>query len=309
MTQNGNKKSWGGPWTEEKLEAFEAYVKAYLTIMNPRRDKNHWTLIYFDGFAGNGTRTEKEEEDELQFTADLFGEEVSKDELYVYRGAAERVVRLGERGIRGFDKYYFIEKKKANCDALKAHLSQFSFEGTPYYLPWDANKAINGLAKRMRENKGCKALVLIDPFGMQINWTSIEALKGLDVDFWILIPTGVIVNRLLRRNNVVEKGLLHPGRLKDFFGLTEQELKDFFYEEVKEETLFGDERTKNVKLADPIHRIAELYIQRLRLVFKHVTPRARILESENGRPLFHFVFASNNATGEKIAQYIISNKK
>ena len=61
MTQNGNKKSWGGPWTEEKLEAFEAYVKAYLTIMNPRRDKNHWTLIYFDGFAGNGTRTDAEE--------------------------------------------------------------------------------------------------------------------------------------------------------------------------------------------------------------------------------------------------------
>ena len=26
--------SWGGSWTEQKLDAFEKYVKAYLTIMN-----------------------------------------------------------------------------------------------------------------------------------------------------------------------------------------------------------------------------------------------------------------------------------
>ena len=26
--------SWGGQWTEEKLDAFEKYVNAYLTIMN-----------------------------------------------------------------------------------------------------------------------------------------------------------------------------------------------------------------------------------------------------------------------------------
>lgn len=25
---------WGGQWTEEKLDAFEKYVNAYLTIMN-----------------------------------------------------------------------------------------------------------------------------------------------------------------------------------------------------------------------------------------------------------------------------------
>jgi hypothetical protein len=26
--------SWGGTWTEEKLDALEKYVNAYLTIMN-----------------------------------------------------------------------------------------------------------------------------------------------------------------------------------------------------------------------------------------------------------------------------------
>ena len=26
--------SWGGAWTEDKLDTFEKYVRAYLTIMN-----------------------------------------------------------------------------------------------------------------------------------------------------------------------------------------------------------------------------------------------------------------------------------
>ena len=54
--------SWGGLWTEEKLEAFEKYVNAYLTIMNVSRKKYGWKLIYFDGFAGSGSRTEKTKE-------------------------------------------------------------------------------------------------------------------------------------------------------------------------------------------------------------------------------------------------------
>ncbi len=33
------KNYWGGNWTEEKLEAFEKYVDAYLTIMNAQKQK------------------------------------------------------------------------------------------------------------------------------------------------------------------------------------------------------------------------------------------------------------------------------
>ncbi len=45
---------WGGQWTEVKLDAFEKYVDAYLTIMNSYRDKYQWKLISFDGFARSG---------------------------------------------------------------------------------------------------------------------------------------------------------------------------------------------------------------------------------------------------------------
>ena len=303
-----SKKSWGGPWTEEKLNAFEDYVKAYLIIMNPRREKYGWSLCYFDGFAGNGTRTEEEQGEEIAAMATLFGAEVTQEELYVYKGAAERVVRIEEQGIKGFDTFFFIDKDENNVNTLQEYLSQFSFSGKPFFHAWDANRALESFSKWMKAKKGRKALALLDPFGMQINWSSIQALEGLDIDLWILIPTGVIVNRLLRRDYVEEKGLLHPERLKSFFGLTEDEIKRAFYTEIKEESLFGEENVKNIKLADPIQRIAKLYVQQLKTVFPQVT-NPMVLESKEGRPLFHFVFASKNATGKKIAQYIINRKK
>ena len=53
---NEPQRSWGGPWTEEKLDAFEKYVKAYLTIMKKYAIDNGWDLFYFDAFAGSGSR-------------------------------------------------------------------------------------------------------------------------------------------------------------------------------------------------------------------------------------------------------------
>lgn len=115
--------AWGGSWTEQKLETFEKYVKAYLTIMNTRRDEYGWKLIYFDGFAGSGTREETEQEDEFLSMGYIFGNNViDKTEIEVYKGAAERVVGL-EKQLRGFDYYYFIDKKQENCQRLEEKLS------------------------------------------------------------------------------------------------------------------------------------------------------------------------------------------
>ena len=93
-------KGWGGDWTEEKLDCFEKYVRAYLTIMNKHRDKFNWKLMYFDGFAGCGDRQITCEENT---SVSLFGdEEFDTKELQVYQGAAERVLKI-EKDMRGFD--------------------------------------------------------------------------------------------------------------------------------------------------------------------------------------------------------------
>ena len=105
------KENWGGNWTERKLKAFENYVKAYLTIMNKHRDKYGWKLIYFDAFAGSGSRNICQDRQKLgPLLAELTDEEMS-----VYKGSAERVVGIKQRG---FDVYYFIENDKKSMKEL-----------------------------------------------------------------------------------------------------------------------------------------------------------------------------------------------
>jgi hypothetical protein len=82
---------WGGLWTQQKLNIFEKYLNAYLTIMNKWRDKQGWKLIYFDGFAGSGTR--KTENNNTELMASLFDSSHIGD-INVYKGAAERVLDI-----------------------------------------------------------------------------------------------------------------------------------------------------------------------------------------------------------------------
>ena len=50
--------SFGGNWTDEKLERVRKYLAAYATIM----DKQHFRFAYIDAFAGTGYRTLKHHE-------------------------------------------------------------------------------------------------------------------------------------------------------------------------------------------------------------------------------------------------------
>ncbi len=120
--RNKQYKRWGGNWTEQKLDTFESYVRAYLNIMNKYRDKFGWKLLYFDGFAGSGSRSEDDRKHEAENFLEIFGEEtVDTGELSVYQGAAERVVKL-EQTMRGFDYYYFVDMFDKNCTKLKLKL-------------------------------------------------------------------------------------------------------------------------------------------------------------------------------------------
>ncbi len=293
---------WGGLWTEEKLKAFEKYVNAYLTIMNVSRKKYGWKLIYFDGFAGSGSRTEKTKEKDSALLLDFFKESsIMEEELNLYKGAAERVLSIPQRG---FDYYYFVDKDPESSIKLHELLSRFENENTLVYRNSDANRQIEMLAGAMQKDKKFSSLVLLDPFGMQVDWGSIEKLKGTRTDLWILIPTGVIVNRLLDRKGE----LTHIEKLKSFFGKDEDFLREYFYNKRTVDTLFGETEIIE-KVKEPIQKIAELYIEQLHSIFKHVTPKPLVLHNSRNTPIFHFACASNNLTAVNIANEIINKKQ
>ena len=301
---NSTQKSWGGQWTEDKLDCFQKYVKAYLTIMNAYREKFRWKLVYFDGFAGSGSREQSLVADEKAMS--LFGEELhDASELHPYQGAAERVVQI-EQQMRGFDEYWFIDKNEQNITSLELKLAEYQTRGKKIFRPNDANEEVLNLGRRLREHPKTKVLCLLDPFGMSINWDSIVALAGNGIDLWILVPTGSIVNRLIQKTGE----LRYPEKLEDFFGLPQQVIFDRFYEKKEAEAnLFDMGREEVRKVKNIIGEIDQLYRDQLGQIFPYVTPEPLVMRNSRGLPIFHFVCASHNETAVKIAQQIINKKQ
>ena len=274
-TDKTHKNGWGGPWTEQKLDCFTRYVKAYLTIMNAYREKYHWKLIYFDGFAGCGDR--QIQEDAVDKTIDIFGSQnVDEMDIKLYQGAAERVVRL-EQEMEGFDFYYFIDKYEDNLTRLELKLAGYNTKGRKIFRANDANVETRNLAQAMKKDTETpqsvshpyhlKTLCLLDPFGMSIDWETIEKLAGKSLDLWILVPTGSIISRLLKNDGE----LMYPETLERFFGLPKELLMDRFYKKTYEPSLFGGETEKTIKTKNVIAEIANLYCEQLGTLFPYVT--------------------------------------
>jgi len=294
-----SKDSWGGSWTEQKLDAFAKYVNAYLTIMNKYRDKYEWKLIYFDAFAGSGKRALPNKDEQ---TFPLF--DITPEEENIYQGAAERVIRIKQRG---FDYYYFIENDNTSKNELENLLSSVKNEKNLdlRFRDGDANEYIHNLADTMKNNTKFCSLTLLDPFGMQVNWDSIMQLKDTRTDLWILIPSGVIINRLLDRNGKLK----NIEKLVAFFGLSEQKIREYFYEQENKHNGLFDVSNEIQKTSMPIQKISELYIQQLKTIFKNVTPKPLEMKNSRNVPLFHFAFASNNPTALTIANDIIGKER
>src|SRR5206468_3120179 len=87
-----------------------------------------------------------------------------------------------------------------------------------------------------------RAVVFLDPYGMQVEWATIEAIaKTSAIDLWILFPLGMAVNRLLTRKEPPPKNWADA--LTRFFG--NDEWRQEFYTKKKERMLFGgDEETE-----------------------------------------------------------------
>lgn len=284
------KVNWGGSWTERKLNAFEKYVRAYLMIMQAQKEKyNGWpTTIYLDGFAGSGSRYNEEEKN-------LFSEYFDENEINVYKGSAERVLKLEQK----FDFYYFIDTDKTAIKNLEAKLKEYNLVNNQcHFINDDVNNQLMNLLNIL--DKKSAALVLLDPFGMQVNWSSIESLAGKRIDLWTLLPSGIIINRLLDNKGK----LIFSSKLESFFGLRIDEIKNQFYKIENNQTFFKIEK-KIKKVDDSINKIAQLYIFKLKKIFKYVTESPLVLYNDKNVAIYHFIFASNNKTAYKIAKYII----
>ena len=276
---------FGGNWTERKIEIVVEYAKAYLTIMNkyPR-----FKCLYFDGFAGSGNIYKN-----------------NKTDIEAIKGAAIRILEI--ESPKNFDLYYFVEIDEKNKRELDLAISdKFPHKRiNSFVVQEDCNVKINSMAAFLQKHKDFRVLAFIDPFGMTLNWSSLEVLKGLGIDLWILVPTGIGMNRLLKRTGEISQAWLR--KLELTFGVNQTGVKEYFYKSKTVQTLFGSE-TMLQKEKDAIEKAGALYRKRLNTVFKFVSEMLA-LRNSTGSTMYHLMMASNNKVAFRIANDIIEKYK
>jgi len=276
---------FGGSWTEEKLDKLRQYLVAYKTAL-----KNQpFTLIYIDAFAGTGYR---EVVDSGSPDGQLFTELAGPEP----QGFLDGSVRIALKIDPPFDEYIFIELSEKRFSELARIKEEFPRLASRIRLvKGDCNERLQELCST-RDWKYHRAVLFLDPFGMEVEWNTIEAVAATRaIDVWILFPLGVGVNRMLTRDGEIPKPW--RSRLDRLFG-TDKWFEEF-YEEKVTSTLWGNKRC--LEKVATFSQIADYYMERLHSVFAGVADNPLQLRNSKRIPLFLLCFAAANPRGAKIA--------
>lgn len=284
--------SFGGNWTEEKLNRVRKYLVAYATIMS----KYNFRYAYIDAFAGTGYRELKEDEESSTL---MLPELVEQESKKFFDGSARIALQTEPR----FTKYIFIEKDQRKITELNKLKKEFTnLADDINIIQSDANRYITELCKKdWRTNR---AVLFLDPFGMQVPWSTITSIAGTEaIDLWYLFPIGIAVNRLLKRDGNIQPSIRK--RLDDVFGTSDW--YETFYSIKNEIDLFGN-YSFTQKTAD-FQVIAKYFVERLKTAFEGVAENPLLLVNSQNSPLYLLCFASANKKGAKtaikIAQHIL----
>ncbi len=258
-----------GPWTEVKLEIIKKYASAYAKILSQKG----FYHVYIDAFAGGGVHRSK--------TSGQF-----------VPGSPSIALSVEPP----FNEYHFIEMDKNKVGKLKEIAGEnnnvFIYEG-------DCNEVLKKeVFPRARYEDFRRALCLLDPYGLHLDWSLIyEAGNMRSVDIFLNFPIHDINRNILRRDptNVEEAQKV---RLTRFWG--DNSWRDVAYE--KRKTLFGeiDEKVTNEKLASAFR-------QRLKdeAGFANV-PEPLAMKNSSNATVYYLFFASQQNVAEHIAKDIFA---
>ena len=285
--QNQGEHQFGGDWTERKLDVVSNYLSSYTTALGKQPFEKH----YIDAFAGTGYRAAAQAQkaqgsDDLLFP-DLAGSEARA----LLDGSARRALMTEPR----FDRFVLIERHAKRCAQLEHLRSDFPWaESSIEIRQGDANEEIQSICGESWTNR--RAVLFLDPYGMQVEWATIEAIAGTrSIDLWILFPLGIGVNRLLTKSGDIPEAWRN--RLDLLLGRTDW--YDEFYSVEPTRTLFGDDEERVVKAST--ETIGKFFIARLESVFAGVAPNPAVLSNSKGCPLYLLCFAVGNQRGRDVA--------
>jgi three-Cys-motif partner protein len=278
---------FGGDWTSEKLKVLEAYLKSYTTALKRQQFKT----AYIDAFAGTGYRAASDHDSQDWGQTDLFGELGEPEAKLWLDGSARLALKIDPR----FDKYIFIERNQKRCIALEELKTDFPKLANDIDIRRsEANKAITSLCQK--NWKGRRAVLFLDPYGMQVEWTTILAIARTEaIDMWLLFPLGIGVNRLLTRTASIPEAWTR--RLDLLLGTSDW--FDAFYSFEERRDLFGEPVDRVVKAST--ETIGKFFNDPLKDIFAGVAKHPRVLRNRVGCPLYLLCYAAGNPKGAPVA--------
>ena len=274
------KQSFGGDWTQEKLERVSKYLSAYTTIMSQYK----FRFAYIDAFAGTGYRTIERDGNQEEFPF--------PDLDSFLDGSASIALQIKPQ----FTKYIFVEQNESRFAELQRLKDEFpQLQNDIVLVNADANSYIKDLCLGYSW-KVNRAVLFLDPFGMEVTWDTIEAIAATKaIDLWLLFPLGVAVNRMLTKNGQIR--VSWRDKLTRMFGT--EDWYDVFYQTIRKPTLFGEEVVTQ-KVSD-FDLIGQYFVKRLKTVFAGVADNPLALFNSHNNPLYLLCFASGNPKGSKTA--------
>jgi three-Cys-motif partner protein len=291
---NGKAHRFGGDWTTAKLEVLRGYLEGYTHALK----NTTFRKGYIDAFAGTGYRdTCRNDTENLSL---LFPDLAEDEPQGLLEGSASIALRTEPR----FDKYIFIERCAKRCAELDAIKQEFPDKASDIEVrQGDANQEIQALCDTSKKDWSThRAVLFLDPYGMQVDWATIEAVaKTKAIDLWLLFPLGIGVNRLLKKTGDIPESW--SARLNALLG-TEDWYDEFFDVKV-ERDLFGNEM-KRVEKAT-METIGRYFNDRLKTIFEGVVDQPGVLKNKVNCPLYLLCFAVGNKGGKDIALRIANH--
>ncbi|AMV31700.1 hypothetical protein VN12_06235 [Pirellula sp. SH-Sr6A] len=281
---------FGGEWTVEKLERVRKYLTAYTTIMRTNVRARYFTTYFVDAFAGTGDRLDSNIAGISE--TPLLDVESDPDFVELQKGSSRIALEVEP----GFDRYLFIEHSKKRIAELEKLKALYPGRASNVLIEHgDANTVLTNWC-RQTNWQSHRAVVFLDPYGMQVNWSTIEAIAATKaIDLWILFPIGQAVNRLLVNRKPPPENWANA--LTRTFG--EDAWRHRFYKKSVQPSLFGDEEleTKTADFAD----IEAYFLERLSSVFESVAKNPLLLFNSRGTPIYLLCFAVGNEKGAPTA--------
>ncbi len=258
-----------GDWSELKLEILSKYASAYTKILRG----NRLLPVYIDGFAGAG-------------------QHVSKRTKELIPGSPLNALNIDPP----FEEFYLIDLQQQRVENLQKLTAD---KKNVYIYNGDSNKLlISEIFPKIRYKEFKRALCVLDPYGLHLDWNVLKAAAGSGtIEIFLNFPL-MDMNMNVLWSHPEAATQENVTRMNNFWG--DASWREAAYKQ--QETLFGPTEEKQ-----PNEVVAAAFRERLQKMagFKYV-PEPAPMRNSIGAIVYYLFFAAQQPAAANIVNDILN---